>query len=674
MAHFEDRDTSQKFQGRLSTASVVMLIAFFILVLRFFWLGVVQNGYYTTRAEDNRLTLVPVVPNRGLIFDRNGVLMATNTSAYTLEIVPGRAGPIDETIENLSKVVTIEGKDKRRFKQLLREAKTFESIPIRSRLTEEEVARFAAQRYRFPGVEVRARLFRSYPLGETAAHALGYMGRINNKDLERIDEEGQAANYRGTDHIGKSGLEQRYEFEMHGVSGFESVEVDAGGRGIRVLSRTPPVSGNNLNLTIDAKLQQVAETAFGKRRGALVAIDPANGEILALVSMPTYDPNLFVDGIRSDDWDTLNTDINKPLLNRAIYGTYPPGSTFKPFMALGALATGKRTPQQAISDPGYFNFGNHTFRDDKKGGHGMVNMYSSIVHSCDTYYYTLANDWGIDGIAGFMGQLGLGSKTGIDIDGESRGILPSQEWKQRRFKRPEQQKWYAGETISIGIGQGYNSYTMMQLAQATAILANNGVGYKPHLVRSITDARSGGVREIPLEKTHEVALKPEHVEVIKNAMIGVNKEGTGTKAFAGAKYVAAGKTGTAQVFSLNGGTYSHGGTKEFLRDHALFIAFAPADKPKIALAVIVENAGFGATSAAPITRQVFDYYLQGIVPKGPAPDEPGEPAPEQRDMANLVDHQDDDYDAQRALNAPTPGPFVRMPSTANPALPVRKKP
>ncbi|WVH08834.1 MAG: Peptidoglycan D,D-transpeptidase MrdA [Fluviibacter phosphoraccumulans EoVTN8] len=673
MAHFEDRDASQKFQGRLSTASVIMLIAFFILVLRFFWLGVVQNSYYTTRAEDNRLTLVPVVPNRGLIFDRNGVLMATNTSAYTLEIVPGRVGPIDQTIEELSKVVTIEGKDKRRFKQLLREAKTFESIPIRSRLAEEEVARFAAQRYRFPGVEVRARLFRSYPLGETASHALGYMGRINTKDLERIDEEGQAANYRGTDHIGKAGLEQRYEFEMHGVSGFESVEVDAGGRGIRVLSRTPPVSGNNLNLTIDAKLQQVAETAFGKRRGALVAIDPENGEILALVSMPTYDPNLFVDGIRSDDWDVLNTDINKPLLNRAIYGAYPPGSTFKPFMALGALATGKRTPQQAISDPGYFNLGNHTFRDDKKGGHGMVNMYTSIVHSCDTYYYTLANDWGINGIADFMGQMGFGSKTGIDIDGESRGILPSEAWKQRRFKRPEQQKWYAGETISIGIGQGYNSYTMMQLAQATAILANNGVGYKPHLVRSISDVRSGGVREIPLEKTHEVALKPEHIEVIKNAMIGVNKEGTGTKAFAGAKYVAAGKTGTAQVFSLNGGNYSHGGTKEFLRDHALFIAFAPADKPKIALAVIVENAGFGATSAAPITRQVFDYYLQGIVPKGPAPDEPGEPVPELRDMANYVDHQDDDYDAQKVLNTPTPGPFVRMPASTQ-ALPVRKKP
>lgn len=672
MAHFDDRDASKKFQSRLSTASVLMLIAFFILVIRFFWLGVVQNSYYTTRAEDNRLALVPVVPNRGLIFDRNGVLMATNTSAYTLEIVPGRAGPIDETIEGLSKVVTIEGKDKRRFKQLLREAKTFESIPIRSRLTEEEVARFAAQRYKFPGVEVRARLFRSYPLGSTASHALGYMGRINTRDLERIDEAGQAANYRGTDHIGKTGLEQRYEFEMHGTSGFESVEVDAGGRGIRVLSRTPPVSGNNLNLTIDAKLQQVAEAAFGQRRGALVAIDPSNGEILALVSMPTYDPNLFVDGIRSDDWDTLNTDINKPLLNRAIYSAYPPGSTFKPLMALGALTAGKRTPQQAISDPGYFTFGNHTFMDDKKGGHGSVNMYASIVHSCNTYYYVLANEWGIDGISSFMGQLGLGSKTGIDIDGESRGVLPSPEWKQRRFKRPEQQKWYAGETVSIGIGQGYNAYTMIQMAQAMAILANNGVGYKPHLVRSVSDPQTSTVREIPLEKTHEVNLKPEHIEVIKNAMVGVNKEGTGTRAFAGAKYVAAGKTGTAQVFSLKGAKYSHGATKEFARDHALFVSFAPADKPKIAMAVIVENAGFGAASAAPITRQVFDYYLQGIVPKGPAPEEPGQPVQDARDPFHYVDPDDDDYDHRHVLSQPS-GPFVQMPKNSG-ALPARSKP
>ena len=662
MSYFDEQDASKRFQKRLSTAAVLMLIAFFILILRFFWLGVVQHGYYQTRAEDNRLALVPVVPNRGLIFDRNGVLMATNTSAYTLEIVPGLAGNIDETIEALSTVVTIEGKDKRRFKQLMREAKTFESIPIRSRLSEEEVARFAAQRYKFSGVEVRARLFRSYPLGETASHALGYMGRINSKDLERIDEAGQAANYRGTDHIGKTGLEQRYEFEMHGISGFESVEVDSGGRGIRVLSRTPPVSGNNLNLTIDAKLQQVAEQAFGQRRGALVAIDPENGEVLALVSMPTYNPNLFVDGIRGDDWESLNTNVNKPLLNRAIYSAYPPGSTFKPLMALGALTAGKRTPQQAISDPGYFNFGNHTFMDDKKGGHGMVNMYASIVHSCNTYYYMLANEWGIEGISEFMGQLGLGSKTGVDIDGESRGVLPSPEWKKKRFKKPEQQKWYAGETVSIGIGQGYNAYTMIQMAQAMAILANNGVGYKPHLVRSITDSQTGVVREISPEKNHEIFLKPEHIEVIKNAMVGVNKEGTGTRAFAGAKYAAAGKTGTAQVFSLKGAKYSHGATKEFARDHALFVSFAPADKPKIAMAVIVENAGFGAASAAPITRQVFDYYLQGIVPKGPAPDEPGQGVSEVRDPFNYVDHDDDEHD-HRQVASDSSGPFIVMPKS-----------
>ena len=662
MSYFDEQDASKRFQKRLSTAAVLMLIAFFILILRFFWLGVVQHGYYQTRAEDNRLALVPVVPNRGLIFDRNGVLMATNTSAYTLEIVPGLAGNIDETIEALSTVVTIEGKDKRRFRQLMREAKTFESIPIRSRLSEEEVARFAAQRYKFSGVEVRARLFRSYPLGETASHALGYMGRINSKDLERIDEAGQAANYRGTDHIGKTGLEQRYEFEMHGISGFESVEVDSGGRGIRVLSRTPPVSGNNLNLTIDAKLQQVAEQAFGQRRGALVAIDPENGEVLALVSMPTYNPNLFVDGIRGDDWESLNTNVNKPLLNRAIYSAYPPGSTFKPLMALGALTAGKRTPQQAISDPGYFNFGNHTFMDDKKGGHGMVNMYASIVHSCNTYYYMLANEWGIEGISEFMGQLGLGSKTGIDIDGESRGVLPSPEWKKKRFKKPEQQKWYAGETVSIGIGQGYNAYTMIQMAQAMAILANNGVGYKPHLVRSITDSQTGVVREISPEKNHEIFLKPEHIEVIKNAMVGVNKEGTGTRAFAGAKYAAAGKTGTAQVFSLKVAKYSHGATKEFARDHALFVSFAPADKPKIAMAVIVENAGFGAASAAPITRQVFDYYLQGIVPKGPAPDEPGQGVSEVRDPFNYVDHDDDEHD-HRQVASDSSGPFIVMPKS-----------
>jgi penicillin-binding protein 2 len=339
--------------------------------------------------------------------------------------------------------------------------------------------------------------------------------------------------------------------------------------------------------------------------------------------VPTYDPNLFVDGIAYAEWEQLNNAPDKPMVNRALNGAYPPGSTFKPFMALGALTLGKRRPEQAIVDPGFFNFGNHTFRDDKKGGHGMVDMYKSIVHSCDTYYYMLANDMGIDNIANFMGQLGFGQKTGIDIGyagmGESDGILPSQAWKKKRFKKPEQQKWYAGETISIGIGQGYNAYTPIQLAQATATLANNGVMFRPHLVNYITDNKSGEKAFVEAHPIKTLNWKKEHIEVIKRAMVGVNKEGTGARAFAGTEYVAAGKTGTAQVFSLKGSDYKEHGVKKELRDHALYIAFAPAEAPKIALAVLVENGGFGAQAAAPIARQVFDYYLLGKAPKGAAP-------------------------------------------------------
>jgi len=353
----------------------------------------------------------------------------------------------------------------------------------------------------------------------------------------------------------------------------------------------------------------------------VVAIEPATGGILALVSNPSFDPNLFIDGIRSDDWELLNNSPERPMLNRALNGTYPPGSTFKPFMALAALETGKRTPGQAISDPGFFNFAGHHFRDDKKGGHGTVDMYKSIVHSCDTYYYMLANDMGIDAIARFMGQLGFGQKTGVDIEGESEGVLPSPEWKKRRFRRPEQQKWFAGETISIGIGQGYNSYTPIQLAQATAAVANNGVMFRPHLVKYITDSRTGEKTMIEPEPMRRLAWKPQHVETIRNAMVGVNTQGTGARAFAGAGYTSGGKTGTAQVFSLKGSEYKSSRLKQELRDHALFIAFAPADAPKIALAVVVENGGFGAQSAAPIARMVFDYYLLGKLPKGAAPED-----------------------------------------------------
>jgi penicillin-binding protein 2 len=612
-----------RFQRRLAVVGVFVLFAFALLFARFFWLQVIQHEYFQTRAEDNRISLVPIVPNRGLIVDRSGVVMARNYSAYTLEITPSKVADLEATINDLAKIVDIQPKDRKRFRKLLDESKNFESLPVRTRLTDEEVARFIAQRFRFPGVDIKARLFRQYPHGDLASHAIGYIGRVNDRDLEAIEKNDMEDNYRGTDHFGKTGLEQKYEFDLHGQTGFEQVEVDSGGRAVRVLARTAPVPGDNLVLTLDLKLQQVVEKAFGTRRGALVALDPSTGGVLALVSMPGYDPNLFVDGITSQDWDALNTSEDKPMVNRALNGAYPPGSTFKPFMALGALELGKRTPQQAISDPGFYNFGGHVFRDDKKGGHGSVDMYKSIVHSCDTYYYMLANDMGIDNISSFMRQLGFGQRSGIDIEGESEGVLPSQEWKRKRFRKPEQQKWYAGETISIGIGQGYNAYTPIQLAQATAAVANNGVMYRPHLVRHIENIRTGEKRMIEPEPLRAIPLKPQNVEVIRQAMVGVNKEGTGARAFAGAEYVSAGKTGTAQVYSLKGEKYLEGKVKERLRDHALFIAFAPADKPKIALAVLVENGGFGAQSAAPIARQVLDYYLLGKLPKEPAPADEG---------------------------------------------------
>jgi len=620
----------ERFRSRLTIAGGFVLLCFGALFARFVWLQIIQHDYYQTRAEDNRISLVPIVPNRGLIVDRNGTILARNYSAYTLEITPSKVkGDLDAVIDELATVIDVQIKDRKRFKKLLDESKNFESLPIRTRLTDEEVAKFIANRYRFPGFDIKARLFRQYPFGAFAAHLLGYIGRVTDKDLDNIEEKEQEANYRGTDHFGKTGLEQRYEFDLHGDTGFEQIEVDAGGHAVRTLERTAPVAGNNLTLTIDAKLQEIAEKAFGDRRGALVAIDPTTGGVLALVSVPNYDPNLFVDGIASVDWDALNNSPDKPMVNRALNGTYPPGSTFKPYMALAALTYGKRRPEQVIFDPGYFTFGNYTFHDDKKGGHGSVDMYKSIVASCDTYYYMLANDLGIDNIANFMRQFGFGQRTGVDIEGESEGVLPSPEWKKKHYRKPEHQKWYAGETISIGIGQGYNSYTPIQLAQAMAALANNGVMYQPHLVRFITETRSGEKTSMEPAPVRTIPLKQEHVDFVKRAMVGVNKEGTGARAFAGAPYESAGKTGTAQVFSLKGTQYKEGALKKELRDHALFIAFAPVDQPKIALAVLVENGGFGAQAAAPIARQVFDYFLLGKVPNAPAPTDESEPQEEE---------------------------------------------
>ena len=606
----------QRFRGRLAMLGIFVLSLFGLLFLRFFYLQVIQHGHYSTLAEANRISVLPIAPHRGIIVDRNGIQLAHNYSAYTLEITPSKVPDLDTTIEELASIVEISPRDRRRFRKLLEESKRFESLPIRTRLSDEEISRFAAHRYRFPGVEAKARLFRHYPQGDMFSHVVGHIGRINQKEVDQLKTEDRLANYRGSDYIGKTGLEQSYEKFLHGTTGVEEVEVDSGGRAVRTLSRTPPVSGNNLVLNLDAKLQEIAYNAFGERRGALVAIDPATGGILAFVSKPGFDPNLFVDGIDPQSWAELNGSIDKPLLNRAAAGTYPPGSTFKPFMALAALFYGKRTPQQAISDPGYYMFGGHRFRDDKVGGHGMVDMYKSIVVSCDTYYYVLANDLGIDPISRFMGMFGFGSRTGIDIGGESAGLLPSSDWKMRRFK----QKWYAGETISVGIGQGYNSYTPLQLASATATLANDGVMFRPHIVNYVEDIRTREKSPIEPKPLRDLGLKPEHLKVIKDALVGVNKEGTSARVFADAPYVSAGKTGTAQVIAIKQNEkYVESRVAERHRDHALFIAYAPADKPTIAIAVVAENSGFGARAAAPIARQVLDYYLLGKVPKKPAP-------------------------------------------------------
>jgi penicillin-binding protein 2 len=606
----------RRFRARVMVASLFVLVAFGLLFIRLVYLQLWRYQELNAQAESNRTAIVPIVPNRGVIMDRNGIVLATNYSAYTLEITPSKlVEPLDVVIDKLSELIDIQGRDKRRFRKLREESKSFESVPIRTRLSDEEVARFAAQRYRFPGVEIRARLFRNYPYNELASHVIGYIGRINQAEKEKLEDQEDAGNYRGTDYIGKLGVEQSYERQLHGITGVHEMETSAGGHAVRRLRSSLATPGNTVVLSIDIKLQQLVEEMFGARRGALVAIDPSNGEVLAFVSKPTFDPNLFVEGIDTENWQKLNQSLDKPLLNRALRGTYPPGSTYKPFMSLAALNTSKRNPEQTIFDPGYFMFGSHKFRDDKESGHGSVDMYKSIVQSCDTYYYLLARDMGVDLIHEQMRLFGFGQLTGIDIQGESHGILPSTEWKQKTYKKPEQQRWYSGETISLGIGQGYNSFTMLQLAQAVSILASNGYRSKPHLVREVVDIETKEKQVVVKDPPQLLGFKPEDLEIIRNAMVGVNIEGTSASSFAGAEYTSGGKTGTAQVFTIKQNEkYEVSKVEERLRDHALFVAYAPAENPKVALALVVENGGFGAQSSAPIARRVFDFVLLGLYP------------------------------------------------------------
>jgi penicillin-binding protein 2 len=608
---------------------VVAALLFLTLFSRFVWLQVIQFDHYHALAESNRISLVPAPPSRGVIYDRRGEVLAQNFSAYTLEVTPDKVGDLDQTLDQLATVVAIDGGDRKRFKRLLAESKNFESIPIRNRLTEEEVARFTVNRYRFPGVEVKARLFRQYPYGEIFSHVVGYIGRMGQHDLDRLEAGDQLANYRGTDHIGKLGIEATYEAWLHGNTGIEKVETDSSGRAVRLLSRTAPTSGHSLYLHLDAKLQQVAEKVFGDYRGALVALDPRNGGVLALVSKPGFDPNLFVDGIDSGTWRDLSDSPDHPLVNRALRGVYPPGSTLKPFMALAGLELGVRKPGDTISDPGYYTLSgsSHRYRDWKKEGHGMVDLKRSIVISCDTYYYGLAQLMGIERMSGFLSQFGFGKKSGVDLDGELAGLMPTPEWKKKRLKQP----WWPGETVIAGIGQGYVLATPMQLAVATMAIANNGVIYKPQLIRAWRDPVSGQVSYAAPRPMGKIAMNPENLRLVREAMVEVTHPGgTASVAGANAPYLFAGKTGTAQVVGIRQGEkYDASRVGLRNRDHALFIAFAPADDPKIVVAVMVENGGHGGSTAAPVARKVIDYWLLGKLPTIYAPVEPGVAVPEE---------------------------------------------
>ncbi len=598
------------FRQRLFMGLIFAGLLMLLLLARVFYLQVLRHDHFDTLAESNRIYVVPIIPNRGVITDRNGVVLARNYAGYTLEVTPDNIRDLDHTITEIGKLVEIKPKDLRRFKKLLAERRSLQTLPIRTRLTDEEVARFAAQRYRFPGVELKARLFREYPNIEMTSHLLGYIGRINQQELDELDKNELLANYMGSEYIGKTGIEQHYEKELHGVTGFEQIEVDAGGRAVRMVSRTPPQSGRNLMLTIDAGLQEVAVQAFGDYRGALIAIDPASGEVLAFVSKPGYDPNLFIDGIDTESWDALNNSPDVPLNNRALRGQYPMGSTIKPFMALAGLHFDTRSPDFSISDPGYYTLqgSSHQYRDWKVGGHGRVDMFKSVVVSCDTYYYGLATELGIDRMHDYLDQFGFGRRTGIDLEGEVQGLLPSTAWKMKRHK----QIWYPGDTVSAGIGQGYQLATPLQMAHVTATLANGGVAYRPHLVKEVQH----NAPSVP-QPLFDLKIPAQHADLIRRAMVAVTHPGgTAAGSFYSAAYPVAGKTGTAQVIAIKQGEkYDENKISEYNRDHAWFIAFAPADKPRIALAVLAENGGHGSSTAAPIARKVLDYYLLGKRPQ-----------------------------------------------------------
>lgn len=595
---------------RIIVAALLALAGFSALGARLWYLQVVRYEGLAARADKNRIAVMPIPPRRGDITDRNGVVLARNYRDYTLEITPAHAEKdFESLLDNLGELIYISEGDRRRFLKNVRANGRYRPILLRNNVNEMEASWFASHGWKFPGVELRARWVREYPQGESAAHVIGFVGRISEADLTELDEQGLTGNYRGTDAIGKKGIEKTWEQTLHGSTGLEEVEVTATGRPVRSLSRIDPIPGANLKLSLDMALQRVAEEQFKDKRGALVAIEPSTGEILAFVSSPSFDPNLFIDGIDVENWRKLNESPDHPLVNRPLYGTYPIGSTYKPFVALAALTLGKRSASESIYDPGFFELAGQRFRNAGGASYGGTNMHRAIVVSSDTYFYSLGPEIGVNALHDFSKQFGFGQLTGIDLDGERRGVLPSTDWKRQAYADPQQQHWYTGETVSVAVGQGYNAFTLLQLAQATAVLANDGVYMEPHLVREVEDSRTGRRRPTVTEPSHIIDLQPDHLKVIRDAMVDVTRVGTARRAFEGITYDVAGKTGTAQMFSLRGARYRSEEVHERLRDHALFMAYAPAEKPQIALALIVENGGWGAVTAAPIARTVLDHWL-----------------------------------------------------------------
>jgi len=598
---------THSFTTRVVIALVCVGLLLGVVVVRLVYLQILSHEHFATLSEKNRVNIVPVPPTRGLIYDRNGVLLAQNLPSFSLEIIPEQADHLEATLAELRKLITISDDDLDSFRKRLQQKRPFESIPLRFRLSEEEVARFAINRYRFPGVDIQARLTRDYPFGKIASHTIGYVGRINENELNELDP----SNYSGTTHVGKTGVEKSYESILHGTVGYQHEESNARGRVLRVLQRIPPKPGQNLYLTIDMDLQMVAEQSMAGKRGALVAINPKTGEVLAMASVPGVDPNLFVNGISSVQYQGLQDDIDQPLFNRALTGQYPPGSTIKPFMALAGLEYKEVTPDTQVLCQGSYSLpgDSHRYRDWKRGGHGFTNVTSAIVHSCDVYFYQLAHDLGVDRIYKYLSYFGLGKKTGIDLPGELSGLLPSREWK--RAARHE--VWYPGETLISGIGQGYNLVTPLQLAEATAILANHGTILQPHIVHATqSSGNSEIVAEAPVPEGKVPIAAPKNWDTVVSAMEDVVNTPTGTAYGVGrdAPYLIAGKTGTAQVFGVKQNErYKAEDVEERLRDHALFIAFAPADDPQIAVAVVVENGGHGGSAAGPIARAVMDRYF-----------------------------------------------------------------